>query len=170
MTVMEAIESRKSIRSYTNQPVESEKLFQVLEAGRLAPSANNQQAWKFIVVTEEGLRGRLARACRDQMFVAEAPITLVVVANSPRDMYCGQPARTVDCSIALSFMMLEAAELGLGTCWLGAFSSDGVRKVLDIPEEYEIVAVSPLGYPAKPGNERSRRPGRDIVVLNKWTD
>ena len=85
-------------------------------------------------------------------------------------MRCGQPARTVDCSIALSFMMLEAAEQGLGTCWLGAFEQEGVRRALHIPPEYDIVAVSPLGYPAEEGRPRSRKPLEELVVRERWAD
>lgn len=168
MTVMEAIESRKSIRSYSGKAVEEEKLRRVLEAGRLAPSARNAQAWKFVVVRDDALRSRLCEACHGQSSVSEAPLSLVICANDCRDMACGQPARTVDCSIALSFMMLEAAGLGLGTCWLGAFDAEAVRGVLKIPEEYEIVAVTPLGYPAKPGNDRSRLPLKDMVRHDQW--
>lgn len=168
MTVIEAIETRKSIRAYSPEPVEQEKLKKVLEAGRLAPSANNQQAWKFIVVQDAALREKLVEACSGQTFVGEAPVVLVICANELRDMRCGQPARTVDCSIALSFMMLEAAEQGLGTCWLGAFSADAVREVLAVPEEYDIVAVSPLGYPAKEGNPRNRKEMGEVVIYEHF--
>lgn len=164
MTVMEAIEARKSIRAYSGQPIEAEKLDRVLEAGRLAPSAKNQQAWKFVVVTDPALRARMVEACSGQKFVGEAPAVLVVCADNRREMLCGQLACTVDCSIALSFMMLEAAEQGLGTCWLGAFSADAVRELLQIPEQYAVVAVTPLGYPAVDGNPRSRKSRDEVVV------
>ena len=163
MTVMEAIRGRKSIRAYTGEPVEEEKLIQVLEAGQLAPSARNQQAWKFYAVKNPSLREKIKEACYGQNFVGEAPVVLVACANDVRDMRCGQPARTVDCSIAMSFMILEATELGLGTCWIGSFSPDEIRKILNIPADYDIVAVSPLGYPAVEGNPRSRKPLPEIA-------
>ena len=168
MTVMEAIEARKSIRAYSDRPIEAEKLEKVLEAGRMAPSANNQQAWKFVVVTDAALREKLVDACSGQKFVGEAPAVLVGCADNQREMRCGQPARTVDCSIALSFMMLEAAEQGLGTCWLGAFYADAVRELLKVPAEYAIVAVTPLGYPAADGNPRSRKSMDEVVVRDHF--
>ena len=163
MTVMEAINERKSIRAYTGEPVENDKLNHVLEAGRLAPSARNEQTWRFYAVKNPSLREQMKEACYGQNFVGEAPVVLVVCASDVRDMRCGQPARTIDCSIALSFMMLAAAEQGLGTCWIGSFSPDDIRKILHIPEEYDIVAVTPLGYPAAEGNPRSRKPLENIV-------
>ena len=165
MTVMEAIQARRSIRSYEPRPVEAEKLRQVLEAGRLAPSARNQQNWKLIAVEDAGLRQQLAAACCDQKQVAEAPVTLAVVATGQRVMTCGQVGEYVDCSIALSFMMLEAAEQGLGTCWLGAFRADEVAKVLDLPEGDVVVAVSPLGYPAEKPAPRPRKEAAEVVLL-----
>ena len=170
MTVMEAIEKRKRIRAYLDRPIPPAALEAVLQAGQLAPSARNQQAWKFVVATEPALREQLAEACCGQRFVAQAPAVLVLCADQAAQMRCGQPARTVDCSIALSFMMLEAAEQGLGTCWLGAFEQEGVRRALHIPPEFDIVAVSPLGYPAEEGRPRSRKPLEELVVRERWAD
>ena len=168
MSVREAIETRKSIRAYQPQPVEEEKLNKLLEAGRLAPSATNQQAWKFVLVTDPELRQKMVAACCNQAFVAQAPLTMVLCANETRDMPCGQPARTIDCAVALSYMQLQAAELGIGSCWLGAFSAEAVREVLHIPEDYQIVAVSPFGYPAEEGRERSRKPMEELVCRDQW--
>lgn len=163
MTVFDAISDRRSIRAYRDVPVEEEKLNRVLEAGRLAPSARNKQAWRFIVVRDKNKRQALSKACCNQGFVAQAPVTLVICANQVENMRCGQNARTVDCSIALSFMVLQAAELGLGTCILGAFEEDKVRAVLAIPDEYMIVTVTPLGYPSEAVEKRPRK-GLDEIV------
>lgn len=168
MSVMEAIEKRKSIRAYQDKAIEQDQLDKILEAGRLAPSATNQQAWKFVLVTDPELRQQMVPACRNQAFVGQAPLVMVVCSNEIKDMPCGQPARTIDCAIALSYMQLQAAELGIGSCWLGAFSADQVREVLHIPEEYQIVAVSPFGYPAAEGRERSRKPLEQLVCQNQW--
>ncbi len=168
MSVMEAILQRKSIRAYQDKPIEQEKLEKILEAGRLAPSATNQQAWKFVVVTDPALRHELVAACRNQAFVEQAPVVMVLCADEVRDMACGQPARTIDCSIALSYMQLQAAELGIGSCWLGAFSAPDVAKLLKIPAGFQVVAVSPFGYPAEEGRVRSRKPMEDIVRYDAW--
>ena len=134
MDVFEAVTQRKSIRKYKDKEIEKEKLIKVLESARIAPSASNRQEWKFIVVKDEDTRSRLVSAAHYQKFVGQAPVTIVACSTeSERIMPCGQHAYTVDLSIAVSFMMLEATELGLGTCWLGAFDEEAVKEILGIP-------------------------------------
>ncbi len=164
MQVMEAIESRRSIRNYLQKPVEAEKLHKVLEAGRKAPSARNRQEWKLIAVTAPELLARMPEACCGQKMVGQAPAVLVVCSTKGGLMNCGQESSTVDCSIAMSFMMLEAAELGLGTCWLGAFDAPAVSKLLDLPPDWVPVVVSPLGYPGEAPAARPRKDAADVVV------
>ena len=165
MTVMQAIEARRSIRHYTEQPVTDEELLAVLEAGRLAPSARNLQGWHFTAVRDASLRGALCTACNGQQMVAEAPDALVVWADGERMMGCGQSAATVDCSIALSFMLLRATELGLGSCWLGAFDQNAVKQLLGLPQEAVVVAVSPLGHPAETPAARPRKDPDEVFDL-----
>ena len=157
MTLDEIIKTRRSIRAFKNAPIEQDKLIAVLEAGRLAPSARNRQEWHFTVVTNQKLRDQLALACCSQMMVAEAPVTIIAWGTKEYFMTCKQSASAVDCSIALSFMMLKAQELGLGTCWLGAFKADEVSKVLNLPKEAVVVAVTPLGYPNESPAARPRK-------------
>lgn len=165
MTVMQAIEARRSIRHYTDQPVTDEELLAVLEAGRLAPSARNLQGWHFTAVRDASLRGALCTACNGQQMVAEAPAALVVWADGERMMGCGQSAATIDCSIALSFMLLRATELGLGSCWLGAFDQNAVKQLLGLPQEAVVVAVSPLGHPAETPAARPRKDPDEVFDL-----
>lgn len=165
MTVMQAIEARRSIRHYTEQPVTDEELLAVLEAGRLAPSARNLQGWHFTAVRDASLRGALCTACNGQQMVAEAPAALVVWADGERMMGCGQSAATIDCSIALSFMLLRATELGLGSCWLGAFDQNAVKQLLGLPQEAVVVAVSPLGHPAETPAARPRKDPDEVFDL-----
>lgn len=165
MTVMQAIEARRSIRHYTDQPVTDEELLAVLEAGRLAPSARNLQGWHFTAVRDVSLRGALCTACNGQQMVAEAPAALVVWADGERMMGCGQSAATIDCSIALSFMLLRATELGLGSCWLGAFDQNAVKQLLGLPQEAVVVAVSPLGHPAETPAARPRKDPDEVFDL-----
>ncbi len=162
MSVSDVILNRRSIRKFEQKPVEEEKLFLIREAGRLSPSASNKQNWKFVLVTEKGLLVDLAEACNSQMFVAEAPAAIVVCATGDRSMGCGQSAATVDCSIAMASMMIQATELGLGTCWLGSFNPTAVKLVLDLPESYIVVAVSPLGYPAEAPAARPRKTSAEV--------
>lgn len=162
MTFDEIVSARRSIRSYQPQPVEPEKLAAVLEAGRMAPSARNAQTWHFTAVTHSEMRQQLCVACNNQPMVAQAPAVLVIWSDTERMMSCGQSAATVDCSIALSFMMLKATELGLGTCWLGSFSSGQVKQLLALPQDATVVAVTPLGYPAEEPAPRPRKPLAEV--------
>lgn len=168
MNLMDCIEHRKSIRKYKDTAVSTEDLESVLQAGILAPSAKNQQAWKFIVVDDKELNLKLRSACFEQKMVGEAPITLVVCATQNREMKIGQMTAPVDCSIALSFMMLRATDLGLSTCWLGMVDSDEVKRILNIPEEYEVIAVTPLGYADEEGRPRSRKDFDEVVHFNQF--
>jgi len=163
MTVQEAILARRSIRKYSDRPVEPEKLKTVLEAARLAPSAKNEQNWLFIVVQDKEKLADLAEAAYGQKFVAEAPAAIIVCATSRRFMACGQPTDTMDCSIAMCFILLQAQELGLGTCWLGRFDADKVKKILNIPEEISVIAMTPLGYPAESPAARPRKAAEEVI-------
>jgi nitroreductase len=168
MDVFEAIKSRRSIRSYLPDSIEEEKLALLLEAARLAPGARIEQEFKIVIVTDDGLKKELVYACEGQRFVAQAPVVLVMCSTNDRIMQCGQSVRPIDCSIVLSFMLLEAEELRLGMCWLGAFRADDVKRILDIPEDYKVVAVVPVGYPANKGYPTSRKKLEDLVLYNKW--
>lgn len=171
MGVLEAIQGRRSIRKYTSQPVEEEKLAKVLEAARISPSAANAQAWKFIVVKEEGLRKKLVAAAGGQEFVGQAPIVLVAIGTDPEKvMLCGQHRYTVDVSIAVSYLILEAHAQGLGTCWLGRFEEDKVKEILGIPEGVRVVAVTPLGYPAEKPDAKPRKELKEIVSYDKYEE
>jgi nitroreductase len=163
MTVKEAIETRRSIRKYDPRPVEEEKLLAVLEAGRLSPSAANRQSWRFILVREPGLLKKLHAASDNQPGVAQAPACIVAVATDSVVMACGQETGAMDASIAMTQMRLAAHELGLGTCWLGHFFADQVRSALNIPDSAQVVAFTPIGYPAETPEARPRRAFGEVV-------
>jgi len=169
MDVFAAIKQRRSVRAYKPAQVEEEKLKKILEAGRLAPSANNWQDWKFVIVREIESRNKLARAAFGQLFIGEAPVVIVACGTEPKAiMACGQPTSTVDVSIACAFMMLAACEQGLGTCWIGAFREDEVKKILKIPEPIRVVAVIPLGYPDEGPSQKDRKDFDEIVCFEKF--
>lgn len=170
MDVFEAIIRRRSIRQYDSRPVEQEKLEKILDAGRLAPSAKNAQAWKLFAVTDQALIRGMGDAYMGQDFIAEAPVLLGVCTNQDRIMGNGVSARIVDGSIAMSFMVLEATELGLGTCWLGKFDAPAVKAALNIPEEYTVVALTAMGYPDKPQPRRPRKAPEEVFRFNRWDD
>ncbi len=168
MEIMEAIRGRRSTRKFLDRPIEDEKLRAVLEAGRLAPSARNMQDWRFIVVRDEATRQRLAEAARNQEFVGQAPVVIAACGTSNLIMTCGQPAYALDVAIAVDHMTLAAFSLGLGTCWIGAFYEDQVKKILGVPDEVRVVALLPLGYPAGPQPATPRKSLEDVVAYEHW--
>ncbi len=170
ITVIEAIKLRKSVRSWEDRPIEEEKLAAVLEAARLAPSASNRQEWRFVVVRDAGMRKKLVPAARNQAFVGRAPVVIACCAETDEHvMSCGQLCYPIDLAIAIDHMTLAAVELGLGTCWIGAFHEDKVKELLGIPAEVRVVELLPLGYPADPSpKEKTRLPTERIVHWEKW--
>lgn len=169
MSVQTAISERRSIRAYRDTPIEDEKLELVLEAARLSPSARNRQEWKFIVVKERETRKKLAIAANGKEFVAEAPVIIVACATEAEYvMSCGQLAGTVDTSIAFSFLILQAQELGLGTCWLGAYDENSVKEILGIPPHVRVIAMTPLGYAAQAPEAKPRKSREEIVSYERY--
>ena len=170
MNVIDAIKTRKSVRKYLNKPVEDEKLRVVLEAARLAPSANNRQEWRFVVVHDDETRKKLANAAAEQTFVGEAPVVIAACAETDNHvMTCGQLCYPIDVAIALDHVTLAAVQLGLGTCWIGAFDENKVKQILRIPEKVRVVELMPLGYPANPSPIRkSRLSLNTIVKYERW--
>ena len=169
MSARTTISERRSIRAYLDTQVEDEKLNLVLEAARLSPSARNRQEWKFVVVKDRETRERLAEAASGKQFVAEAPVIIAACATEAEYvMPCGQPAGTVDTSIALSYLILQAHELGLGTCWLGAFNESEVKEILGIPTHVRVVAMTPLGYPAQSPEAKPRKSLDEIIAYERY--
>ncbi len=170
MEVLPEIVQRYSCRAYAERPVEEEKLERILEAARLAPSARNEQEWRFVVVRERAMREKLQVAANNQSFVAQAPVILVCCALSPEyRMRCGQAPAPIDVSIAMEHIALQAVREGLGTCWIGSFYPDQVRPLLGIPEEVAIVELMTLGYPADRPRAKNRLRLDDIVCYETWS-
>ncbi len=170
MDVIEAIKTRRSVRSYQDKPVEPDKLEQILEAARLAPSACNSQEWKFIVVQDAQTRHALVQVCCDQAFIARAPVVIAACSTNPsRLMASGQPTSAVDLAIAVDHMTLAAVELGLGTCWIGAFDAPAVAKLLDVPDDCVVVHILPLGYAADTPSARPRKSTDEIICQGKFS-
>jgi nitroreductase len=169
MDVFHAIKLRRSIRAYQDKAIEEEKLKRVLEAGRLAPSAKNRQEWRYVLVKDKELRKKVAVACNNQYFIAEAPVIIVGCATMvDYVLSCGQPAYTIDVSISMDHMTLQAVEEGLGTCWIGSFKEDEVKRILNIPKEFRVVEVMPLGYPKFLPEAKPRMKLEDIVTWDKY--
>ncbi len=173
MDFYEVIRTRRSIRSYKPDPIPEEVLMRILDAARIAPSGSNRQPWKFIVVKDEELRKRLAAACHNQTFIAEAPVIIVACGYNihwNRGGYMGDLSMLIDVSIAFTHLILAARAEGLGTCWIGAFDNEEVKKILGVPEDVNVVAITPLGYPK---DEEFREPGSrkalsEIISIDRF--
>jgi nitroreductase len=171
MELMEAIKKRQSIRDYEDRPVPENKLRNVLEAARLAPSASNRQRWKFVVVRESDLRQKLYRAANGQPHIVKAPAVIAAVATMPEYvMRSGVPSHPVDLAIAVDHMTLAAVEQELGTCWIGGFDQEDVKDILKIPENYRVVALLTLGFPKATGKAKVRKPLEEIVCYETFEE
>lgn len=176
MTVLEAIQLRRSVRDYSPRPIPAEVMQRMKDALRLAPSACNHQPWRFVLVTDPDLRQAVAHAARDQMWMAPAPVT-VVACGYPDRAYPRMAGRynsvEIDVAIALDHLTLAAVAEGLGTCWIGAFNEEKVRAILGIPNEVRVVAMTPLGYPASaelihPPPADYRKPEPEVIGENRF--
>lgn len=168
---MDTIKTRRSVRKFKETPVPEGLMKEVLNAARLAPSADNTQPWRVIVVMDEQLKSRLSAAAQGQKFIAQAPIVLVV---------CGIPdeafptiggymnAHVIDVAIAMDHLSLAAHALGLGTCWIGMFKEDRVRDMLGIPEDVRVVAMMPIGYPDESPERTPRKNLDELVMYDKY--
>ena len=170
MNVIEAIKARKSVRSYLDKPVENEKLIQVLESARLAPSAFNKQRWRFVVVQDRQTRVKLNEIAEVPLFAGKAPVIIVACAKTDScEMHYGQPCYPIDVAIAVDHITLAAVEYGLGSCWISMFNEIKVKEILDIPEEMRVITLLILGYPSDPSLvDKKRLPLEQIVKYEKW--
>lgn len=165
MDLFEIIEKRRSIRSYKSDPVPDEDLKKILEAARLAPSGGNRQPWRFVVVRDPKRKEELAKASRNQMFIAEADVVVVTLSNPTIYSSPGTKRRIPylqDPMIAVEHMVLAATALGYGTCWIGAFDEDEVKRILNVPEELAVIALLPIGVPNENPPPKPRKPFEEI--------
>ena len=154
MDVLHAIKTRRSCRSYLQKAVVLDKKTAVIEAGHYSPSAGNFQDWKFIIVTEAGLRSAIAEHCMEQYWMATAPAYIVVCSNEERtEMRYGLRGKRLysvqSNAAAMENMLLAAHSLGLGSCWVGAFDEEFLTRNLGIPETARPQGIITIGYPAE---------------------
>lgn len=162
MDVIEAIRTRRSIRSYVQKPLESRHKDILLEAARLAPSGANRQPWQIIMVTNEQTMKDLVPICKNQDFVGQCSMFLVGVDDP------NQKWSRVDLSIAMDHLALTAQELGLGTCWIGAFDQAKLAKLLGVPADRVITVCMTVGYPAEEPAARSRKSNEELFFRERY--
>jgi nitroreductase len=166
---LDLVNARFSCRSFLETPVEREKIERCLEAARLAPSACNSQPWKFLVVDDPEKKNELCDhiftgVYKTNLFARKAPAIVVVISEKGTFLSrVGGLVRDtryylIDIGIAVEHFVLQAAELGLGTCWMGWFNEKAAKRVLNLPRSTKIDIVLPLGYPAKEPHETKRKP------------
>ncbi|MGI5819773.1 MAG: nitroreductase family protein [Armatimonadota bacterium] len=172
--MLDAIRKRASVRSYTDEPVSDEQLDAILSAALSAPTANNVRPWHIVVVTDDERRAKLSQVHQWASFCAQSPVVLVFCADASR-----QPHWWVeDACAALENALIQAAELDLGTCWVGIRGGEGgegpgpereelVRDLLGIPDEIRVLGLVSLGHPA--GEPTPRGPGpMDAIHRETW--
>ncbi len=173
MNFQQLVAARRSVRAYRPDPVPEPLLHEVLEAVRLAPSACNRQPFRVVVIRTRGREAELLRIYPKDWFV-QAPLVLAVCAVAgeawTRSRYDGWSAAETDATIATDHLLLAAADLGLGTCWIAAFDPAAAREVLGLPEGVVPVAFTPLGWPADTPGPKERRPLESLVHQERWQE
>jgi nitroreductase len=170
MEIFDLIAARYSVRSYTSQPVEDEKLSKILRAAQMAPTAANRQPFQLIVMHTAGREKELGRIYSRAWFV-QAPLLIAACAISSQAWVRESDrfnARLVDAAIVMDHLILAATALGLGTCWIAAFNVAAAREILGLPSEAEPVIFTPLGYPADQPGFKTRKPLTELVRYEKW--
>ena len=181
MALLDIIKHRKSVRNFLDRPVAREKILTCLEAARLAPSACNSQPWKFIIVDDIKLKDKLCRAAFSGVyainrFCKAAPVIAAVVSEQANylsrigSMLRGTKYYLIDIGIAAEHFVLQAAELGLGTCWIGWFNERAVKKILNVPQSKKVDVLLALGYHdgEKVRSGHGREPIDKISSFNRY--
>ena len=162
MEFSDVLSRRRSIRKYKDTPIPRESILKVLEAARVAPSAAHRQPWHFVVVQDEGKR-RLLSGSRG--WAANATAMIVAIGDPVASPNWWQN----DVGIAFEHVVLAAADLGLGTCWMGSMVRDAeIKALLGIPENLRVVAISPLGVPDEQPAPKERKSLEEIVSWERF--
>ncbi len=185
MDVFETIKWRRSVRKFSSQKIEKDKILRILEAGRLAPSSSNRQARHFVVVDEPEIIAKIPEKVTFGTksiisWIKDAPLVIVgcytkAITHLVAGLY-GHENHLIDISIAMTHMVLEATELGIGTCYIGWFNEKHLKRILKIPDHYRIAMLVVFGYPAEPSTPegiggikpRPRKELKEIVSYNQW--
>lgn len=169
MDFSKLVKARYSVRAYKSDSVSEELLQQVLEAARMAPTAANRQSFQLIVISVAGREEELKQIYNRDWFV-QAPL-IICACGLPEGNWVrmdGKNYNDVDVTIAMDHLVLAAADLGLGTCWIAAFDPDAARRVLNLPDGVEPVAFTPLGHPADSPRPKKRKALDELVRYDRW--
>ena len=165
------IQKRYSCRQYSPDPIEDEIFAKVLEAARLAPTAANRQPFQIIIIKTQNNKDKLMGIYHRDWFV-QPPIILCVCSQPDqgwmRKKYDNQSYAAVDAAIVVDHITLQAADLGLGTCWIGDFNPQAARDFLNLPDDAEPVAFTPLGYPLDEPKPKTRKALENLIRHDTW--
>ncbi|MHB1837365.1 MAG: nitroreductase family protein [Solirubrobacteraceae bacterium] len=171
METWDAITARRNVREFADRPIADADLDRVLEAGRIAPSSQNNQPWDFVVVTDRGMLGELSEVWRGGGHIAQAAAAVAMVVSDEEEPRIRERNR-FDIGQATMQMMIAAADLGIGTGHSAVGDQDRARAVLGVPADRIVAFVMDLGYPAdrprRPGARLKRRPFDEVVHRNGW--
>ncbi len=171
--VLEAIRLRRSVRKYTDMPVEWDKIGTILDSGRVAPSAGNLQAWRFIVVGSHPKRKAMAGACLNQYWMESAPVHILIVMllKKIREFYGKRGVEfyaVQESAMAAENMMLAAHALGLGSCFVSAFDETAIIDALSLPADVKPMCIVTLGYPAEQPIEPMKYRLENVSFFDRW--
>ncbi len=164
MDTLETIKERRSVRKFRPDPVERELLEQLVDSGRLAPTAMGKEPWEFVVVTEDEMRARIAGATDYGKFIAEAPACISVFCKDTKYYL-------EDGCAATENILLAAAALGLGACWVAGDKkgyAEKVRQMLGVSQGYRLVSLLPVGHPADRPARKQKRPLKEVLHWEKF--
>lgn len=177
MALMDLIRLRQSCRKYKSIPVEKEKILKCIDAARLAPSANNAQEWKFVVVQDNVVKAQVAKAI-DYMgmnkWAGNVPAFVIVVSdkqlaiNAIGNAVQGKNYGQLDTGIAVENFALQATELGLGTCIIGWLNEKAIKKLLGIPNNKKVLLAISIGYRDDEQREKKRKPLDEVSSFDKY--
>ncbi len=167
MDVFEAIKRRRSIRQFTDEPIGKDALEKLLDAARWAPTASNQQRWRFVVVTSPPVK-ELIRKFAPGIFLMPAAFIVICVEKAPDANPWAQATYLADCAIAAQNIMLVAYEMGIGSCPALSYAKVAISEILDLPERVEPLLVITLGYPAEDPEPPPRLDLSQIAFLDEY--
>ena len=177
MDFMDVVAQRKSVRGYLDKPVEEEKLKKILEAAKSAPSWANRQCCQYIVINDKQMISKLGNIFNS--WLKQAPVIVVACADPfESGSHDGMDYFLVDVGISMQQLVLAATDMGLGTCWIGAFGEKKVKELLKVPENIKVVAMTPICYSSAESasvkvvkkfiESNKRKPVEEFVHWNKW--
>ena len=164
--ILKIIKSRRSIRNYKNEKIKDEEILKIVEAGRWAPSASNNQPWRFIIVQNVELIKKIGDACKIltiNSFVEKAPLIIIIYTEKKHRWV------ELDCGICAENMMLEAHSIGIGSCFVGAFKENRIKEIINLPEDLNVVGLITFGYKENEKEPTLRLDLKDIVKYDFYT-